>query len=77
MRGIPDGSVFADGQDTFFAIRTKNKGENFRNRVVEFPAGIGRFERTIGTRTELLIDVAGTYFAPMFPLNLFTARAFP
>jgi len=77
VRGIPNGSVFSDGQDTFFAVRTENKGEYFRNRVVEFPASIGFFERTIGTTTELLIDITRADFAPMLPRNLFTTRAFP
>jgi len=74
---IPDSSIFADGQNTLFAVRTKNEGENFRNRVVEFPASIGFFERTIGTTTELLIDITRADFAPMLPRNLFTNLAFP
>jgi len=77
VRGIPNGSVFSDGQDTFFAVRAENKGKDFRDRVVEFPAGIGCFERTIGTTTELLIDVTGSDFAPMLPRDLFTTGAFP
>lgn len=76
MRGVPDGSVFADSQDAFFAVRSENKGKNFRYRVVEFSAGIGCFERTIGTRTELLVDVAGANVTPVFPLNLLAAWAF-
>jgi len=65
MRGVPDNTVFADGQDAFFAVGTKNKRKNLRNRVVEFLAGVGRFQRTIGTTSELLIDVAGADFAPV------------
>jgi hypothetical protein len=76
VRGVPHRSVFAYGENTFFAIRAKNQREYLRNRVVEFPAGLGRFKRTIGTRTEFLIDVAGSDFTPVLTLYLLTTGAF-
>ena len=76
MCGIPNGSVLPDGQDALFAVGAKNKGKNLRDRVVEIPAGIGRFELAIGTTAKILLYVTGANVAPMFPLNLFTAWAF-
>jgi hypothetical protein len=76
VRGIPFGSVLSDGEDALFAVGAKNEGEDLRNRVVEFPAGVWRFEAAIGTRTKLLIDVAGANVAPVFSLNLFATGAF-
>ena len=75
--GVPNSSIFANRQNAFFAVRTENECEYLRNWVIEFFAGIGCFEHTIGTRAKLLIDVAGTNVAPMFSLNLLAAGAFP
>lgn len=77
VRGIPDYSFLAYGQDAPFPVRSKNERENLRNRVIKFSAGIWRIERTIGTRIKILIDVAGADFAPMLTGNLLTTWAFP
>jgi len=74
---VPNSPVFADGEDTFFAVRAKNEGKNLRDWVVKFPTGIGSFERTIGARAKLLINIACSDFAPVFSLNLFATWALP
>jgi hypothetical protein len=77
VRSVPNRSVLPYGENALFTVRTENEGENFRNWVVEFPAGIRGFERTIGTRIKLLVDVARADFAPVLPCYLLAAWAFP
>lgn len=76
VSGVPHCTVFAEDQDALFAVGAKNKGKNLRDRVVEFLAGIGCFEGTVGARAEFLIDVACADVAPMISLNLFATGAF-